>query len=502
MRLLIIATITFAYSAAFAQKYTITKGKEGGMNIKEANNKFDEDDKHYYFFKEDGKREKKNISVSKIDKTTLKKDWEQNVNISNFKYELPIEFKPVFTDKKIMLFANYFNKEKQEGQLFLKIISLDGKTEKDWFQLSSVNSDIPSFNWRAFYYVISPDKSKFLIVSQFKWPKKPQEVSAQFYDISTMEKIGPAITLPDIYKAGGISSENYKLDNAGNFTYLFYFLAHANDENTSLGIGIYPANSKTPKVVELPLEKGKELTNFIVTTTKDGKIMYSGFFKDAAVKNSKKERRAGMYNYLIDINGANLASSDFQYFPDDVEAKLHYTDGGVGAPSGKKYFGIKSVTEMDGAHYLFANHKYSVSSGSGGTAVEREFVITKIDGKGKIEWIKVYPKYTTGRLNSYNMMVHNHKIYVFYLEHDKNLEKSTLQEYNANKYKPLINFHSSVIVGMELNADGSASRKVIENKQELFYEPTEVDLLLEKENSLLFPIINGDNKSLYILKVE
>lgn len=502
MRLLIIATITFAYSAAFAQKYTITKGKEGGMNIKEANNKFDEDDKYYYFYKEDGKRDKKNISVSKIDKTTLKKEWEQDVKISDFKYEERILFTPVFTGKKIELFVYYFDKTKQEAQLFVKIMNLDGKPEKNWFQLNAIPSNATDFLGRQLYCIKSPDKSKLLIVSEFKWPKKPQEVSAQFYDISTFEKIGNKITLPDEYKAGGISSENYKLDDAGNFSYLFYFLAKASDENTSLGVGIYPANAKTPKVVELPLEKGKELTNFIVTTTKDGKLMYSGFFKDAAVKNSKKERRAGTYNYLIDINGASLASSDFQYFPDDVEAKLHYTDGGVGAPSGKKYFGIKSVTEMDGAHYLFANHKYSVSSGSGGTAVEREFVITKIDGKGKIEWIKVYPKYTTGRLNSYNMMVHNHKIYVFYLEHDKNLEKSTLQDYNANKYKPLINFHSSVIVAMELNADGSASRKVIENKQELFYEPSEVDLLLEKENSLLFPIINGDNKSLYILKVE
>lgn len=100
MKLLIIATITFAYSTAFAQKYAITKGKEGGLNIKEANDKFDEDDKHFYFYKEEGKREKKQYSIFQINKTTLKKEWEQDVKISDFKYEERILFTPVFTGKK------------------------------------------------------------------------------------------------------------------------------------------------------------------------------------------------------------------------------------------------------------------------------------------------------------------------------------------------------------------------------------------------------------------
>jgi len=506
-RLLLIAAITSVCATTWAQNYTITEGKEDGLtSFNDVSNKFGENDKCYFICNKEGKKEDTKYTISKIDKTSLKKEWVQDAKFSDFKYQVPMTyltnlFTPVYTGNKILLFVKYFDKPKQEVQLFMKIMTLDGATEKDWTQLGAMHSDILGIEGRQFYCVKSPDNSKFVIVSEFKWPKKPQVVTAQFYDISTMKEIGDNITFDDGYGAAGISSENYMLDNAGNLSFLFYYLAQATDETISLGIGIYPYKTKNLKVVELPLEQGKVLANYIVTTTKDGKVMYSGFFKDAVVKHSKKELKAGIYNYVIDLKGT-LVSSDIQYFPDEVDAKLHYQDGLVEAPTGKKYFSLKSVTEMDGAYYLFANHNYTISDGKTSTTIEREFVVTKFNAKGKIEWINVYPKYTRDRLNAFNMMVHNHKIYVFYLEHPTNLEKSDLQDYDAKRYHAIKDYHGSVMVGLELNADGTASRKSIAETKDWFYDPSSVNTLLEKENSLLLRMVSGKKVRFDILTIE
>ena len=59
------------------------------------------------------------------------------------------------------------------------------------------------------------------VVSEFKWPKKTSEVSVSIYETATNKKLGTK-PLIDGYKGSTISSFNYRLDNNGNFYYLFY----------------------------------------------------------------------------------------------------------------------------------------------------------------------------------------------------------------------------------------------------------------------------------------
>jgi hypothetical protein len=156
---------------------------------------------------------------------------------------------------------------------------------------------------------------------------------------------------------------------------------------------------------------------------------------------------------------------------------------------------------VQGEFYMIENHKYTIS-GDGIATYEREFIISKIGKKGQILWTKIYPKSTVNKLNTFNILVKGDKMYLFYLEHPKNLENSTVETYNELKYENIGNYNGSVMVALEVSSDGSAKRdKVFENKG-WCYDPQPFNILLEGENSLLLRMINKDQERFDVLKVD
>jgi len=218
-------------------------------------------------------------------------------------------------------------------------------------------------------------------------------------------------------------------------------------------------------------------------------------------KQLEEKKRAGTFSYLVD-NNAGTVTTRFEFFPDDVAQKLAYKQGLVSEGAGNKYYTASQLVEMNGEFYLFENHKYTISGDRSSITYEREFIVSKINSKGEVSWIKIFPKNTADNLNTFNIMTHDNSVYVFYLEHPKNLERSTIDNYEPTKYNDIKNYNGSVLVGLQINPDGSAVRKQIYENSGWCYDPQPQNILLEKDNALMLRMINRGDERFDVIRIQ
>jgi hypothetical protein len=202
----------------------------------------------------------------------------------------------------------------------------------------------------------------------------------------------------------------------------------------------------------------------------------------------------------VDI-ASGTVKTQFELFPEEVAQKLSYSQGLVEKGAGNKYYTASELVTLNGDFYLIENHKYTIS-GDGIATYEREFIVTKINSKGEIKWTKVFPKNTVNNLNTFNILTHNNSIYLFYLEHPKNLKNSTVDIYSPEEYTDIRNYNGSVVVGLVINSDGTATRKQIFENKGWCYDPQPFNILLEKDNSLLMRMINRGEERFDIIKID
>jgi hypothetical protein len=493
----------------FTQNYSITSGKEHLMDEDfKTSISFAEDEKYIYSYSifEKGHM---NYFITKQEKGTLKKIWAYDTKFIDFDipfYQKKVfNFIPIFTGKKVLLFDKIYDKKSKEVCLMLKTVTVEGKLEKTWTKITSLESDPFGVVGRNFYCSISPDFSQLIIVSQFAWDKKPQITAINRYNPATMEKIVGDINLPSNYKAGDVSNYNFNVDNRGSITYIMKFWNKQTDDNMSYAFSFVDKRNAKPMINELVIAPKWEMGDCMAKQAENGNIIYAGTFKDVPVKKSKLELKAGAFFFSVDSTG-KLISNEFKYFSEEVEKKLYYEVGGnVGKPAAKKFFRIKQIIEINGDYYMIANNSYSLMDGAIENPIEREFIVSKFQANGKMEWIKSFPKFTRGDLNGFNLMVHNNKFYLFYLEHPKNVKKKEkgLNDYDPEDYNCIYNNHGSVVVGLEISPDGTAVRNTVEDAdKDWFFISASPNTTLEKGNSLLIKMIKGKNERFDVLKIN
>lgn len=492
MKYCLAIVISIAASKAFAQNYVMDPGtpflpeKYAGEK-----NYIGDNDKAFFTLKKDTKGKSYNYYIDKFDKKSQKKEWTVDIKFAELTWEVPLValgelVRTVLTNDKLYVFVKYYDKPAQEVKCLMKTITLDGKQD-DFKEIARMQSDSWGINGRNFYYILCPDKSKLLLMQEFEWPKKPSETHIILYDLKNFEKIWEK-DLPNGYNNSTLSTYSYNLDNAGNFNFLFRYRLSSENEDLGICMGILNSKSDQAKIIELNPEQGKEIYNSRVMQTKDGKFLYTGIYKDIYNKKEKKNRKAGIFAFLISPSGS-IESSQFSPFPADVDQKLTYDLGLVEAAAGQKYYSITKLEEMNGSFYLFENHSYTINSNGAYTSYEREFIVTRIDGKGKVQWTKIFPKATFSKMNTYNIVARNNKFYLFYMENPVNLEKYTLETYEPKKYKEIGKFNGSTFMGLEISEDGSASRKVIMENNGWCYDPEPYNILVDKDNGLLLRMV-------------
>ena len=116
--------------------------------------------------------------------------------------------------------------------------------------------------------------------------------------------------------------------------------------------------------------------------------------------------------------------------------------------------------------------------------------------------MRIIPKFTANKLNEFNFLVRNNKVYLFYAEHPKNLEKTTVTEYEPKKYADIKNYNGSVLVCTSFDEKGELSRNEVFRNDGWCYDPISTNITLEKNNSLIFRMINKKQERYDVLKIN
>jgi hypothetical protein len=264
------------------------------------------------------------------------------------------------------------------------------------------------------------------------------------------------------------------------------------EKTIGLALASIKSNSEESEVTTLPFTK-LAIQNGTFEFVNDD-LIFAGVFKDELNKKDKKEGKiedVGVYSFFINGKTGEIKEKGFDYFPEDIKAKLTYKDGLVEESPAKKFYSFEEIFSFNGNIYLIESHSYSIGAS---ISFERELIVSKFNNKGKLEWMKIIPKYTANELNNFNYIVRNNKIYLFYAENPVNLKKATVDEYDAKRYADMRNPKRAILVCTSVDEDGKLSRKEVFKNLEWCYVPTSSNIIIDKDNGLLFRMINKNKE--------
>ncbi|MBL0049453.1 MAG: hypothetical protein IPP32_15305 [Bacteroidetes bacterium] len=492
---------------AYAQKFHITKGTEQALEPEhKASFKFNEDEKYIYSY---GTREMNHLNyfIIKQEKSTLKTLWILDTKFIDFHipiielYEYP--FTPLFAGNKIYLFAKIYNRQEQEAELMMKTIGTDGSVLKEWTEVSQYKTDkMGSRTWN-FSMSLSPDHSKMIIVTPVVINDKPYIGSIQLYNPINMEKSGNPIKIPLRYKSSEAFNSNFNIDNTGRITYLVRYLNTENDASWSFALAIFN-DTNTPTFINLATSPKWYIDEIQTHDALNGNITFAGIFKDYRIKKSEEEPRTGAFFVTINAQ-SSLVAKEFTYFPKLVEEKLAYAEGTNWKCANAKNFKIRDIIEIGEDYYMIATPIYQYAEGGIIYTKERDLIIYKFQPDTKADWIKSCPKNTRNTLNGFNKIVHDNKIYLFYLEHPKNMQEAgnAIPAYDHEKYDMIYNHRGSVIAALEISSSGEMKRYKIEAPDiDWFYIAQSPSAMKDKENGLYLKMIKGKSERYDILTID
>jgi hypothetical protein len=494
-------TLLFAlllvFDAGFSQLADRIPAKEAGL----------EKSPNLYGFFNKGKDEIFHTEVKEKEKQRIFILERFNADLSNlFSISIPLEDKEEYQffeikQNKILFFSTLY--DGKDKTIYLKILdNYTGKTISEKKKISSLPSDPFGTNGRNFPILFSPDETKMMIVSAFQWPKKPQDVKAEVYDLFSMKLI-TTLNVPGDYDNSMIKSSSYAITDEGNI--LFIMKTDTKEKNALIKqvLALYNPGSKSYKYLDLAFEKKKVENSY--TFLKDGDYYFSGVFKDDYSKKDDKDNKAGVFCIAADTKDLKMITADFNYFSADVETKLTYKDGQRKRELSEKEFTSKGVFQTATGFYLIENLTYTAEVTSGNTTVykpySRELIVSKFSNTGKLEFVKIVPKNTTNKMYGDDIVMSNDNLFIFYCEHPKNLEKYTLENFDPKEYNDVGDLRGPVAVCVKVDSKGGLSRQELLTNETWCYWPGS-GIVVKEGKDLVVMEIQKDEYTLEVFRIN
>lgn len=304
------------------------------------------------------------FKIQKYDVANFTKKWAKDfsLNISSEPFEAAYLVKG-----KVLVFYSTWEKTDKTKTLNIKTISSTGEIKDDPNKEVRIKSGMFDFAKRDFYFAFSPDSSKILVVNKFQDKKKPEEVTAVLLDAISFKKIWEK-TIPNKFNNASVLSYFYRTDNAGN---LYYLLSYLTSDIVNNVFCKTKAADAEPTSMPLQLESGRITNSNLFSRLKDfnydnagirfiesaneisyeltseGQLYIGGIFKDF------KQRKAGMFQYLIDAETMKTLNKKEEFFDASIENSFS-SFGKVKTSFGCDY-AIHKIEQVKGTFFVFAD---------------------------------------------------------------------------------------------------------------------------------------------------
>lgn len=435
----------------------------------------------------------------------------QKLNRTTLKVEYTKDFETEKTEEPFscqlkggrVIFLSTKKEEKDRVLLMREYKAATGEAIGTVKQISQSVTDQTDLTGHSFEVSFSPDNSKMIVVEEISRAKKLPENTVHIYEFPSYKKIASKNIL-NVYEQSTIAVYNYKIDNEGRIFYMFNYMMDFDEQIQGKAVVTIQPNDQKNTVTKIPFDK-LEVQNGVFDFVND-KLVLAGAFKDVVTKKEKKEGKVanvGVFSFFIDPKTSAVLNKGYDYFSPAVSEKLNYKDGLIQANPGDKYYSFEQILTFNNNVYLIESHSYVISGDKGYFAYERELIVSKFNSTGKLEWMRIIPKYTCNELNSFNFVINNNKVYLFYAEHPDNVEEGTsVTDWNPKKYKQIRNFNGSVLVCTTFDESGTINRTSLFRNDGWCYDPIPTNISLEPNNSLIFRMINRGKERYDILKIK
>ncbi len=396
----------------------------------------------------------------------------------------------ILAKNNIWIFSKKYDPSLKEMSLLVRQYDANTGAEKGSVRkISSLESDALGNKGRNFYIKLSPDESKLMIVSEFQWKKKAQNVTIDVYEAVDLKKISTCKTL-DTFNTILIENFDYLVDNAGGVSYLFKYVVTREQQKTGIGIGKTIAAKSM--VLELTTDRDIELGETKLELTENNNLIVGGIFYDKlsdAERDADKEAKAGIFAYFVNGADLSLMEKNLDYFNTDVYTKLTYVSGTIRKKPGQKYYKYYGTQTVKGSTFILFTHRNWTDQGQ---SIEREIVVAKYT-QGKQDWLNIIPRPFSSN-GSFTRIFTGNGAYLFYDDKKECFDANTINSYDAKCYDYTIKFKPTIAVYTFIDNDGNMTRKEMKEQTPNWYISKSLyNELYHKPNALYIRMINPKN---------
>lgn len=374
-KILFAVLLLYAFSLAFNLAYSQTGNKNKSINYNPSSTEIfhkviGADGEGIYILTSStkGMGLKTDFHLHKYEKNTMKKIWIKDFTMPSNGYE-----DVMLLNKSMMLFYITYEAKNKTIDLNAKTITNKGEiSDLKWAGVKTpVTGSIFTVADNKLYYTLSPDSSKLLVINKNRTNKEDEseEITTTLLNVKDFSVIGQH-KLPDELNGKNLISYNFRCDNSGNLFYLCSY--HEKDiENVKNYIACMPNGTDKMNSVELVLDnnatsnsgifkrikkyskKSLDMNNEIsFEFTGNNEVFVAGYchenLKDA------KGAKAGIFQYVVDINGMKVKSKNIQLFDQKMESRINTIANKKTGSANEDYL-VNSIIKMGSNMYLLGS---------------------------------------------------------------------------------------------------------------------------------------------------
>jgi hypothetical protein len=448
--------------------------------------------------------------VQRVDNMTLLPQYTKEIKLESSKGNKPLEYQVMTRmGENPVLFATYFNKDKNKIELYGRKYDLEGEPiEKD--KKIAEFSATRKQQIEAMNFVASDDSTSMLTYFTERFDKYENEkIDFHLFDKNLEERWNRNIEFP--YKGKNFSIFRVKLTAEGR-VYLLVKVFKEDDNKRKSNLfryGVVTFSGDTSLVEDYGVELGNEFINDIDFSIDSlGNVVCSGLYSNLGLNNA-----AGSFFIKIDRGQKQITEQILTPFESDFAAQfeegtrfknkigisdfkmdhfVHFKDGTYALVAEQYILDQVCYTDFRTGMVSCTNYYYY-----------NNIVVVKMLANGEVEWAANIPKFQEsandfGIYSSYAFGVSGNSLYFVFNENEDNLKINNPKEMQA-----MTKIRSAVQVVCKLNSNGSFSRKALsgDKKKSNFYFIPENSSQIS-ENSLLLMGFTNNKFRLGVLPLE